>query len=153
MQFYPFFNSFIFFNTRYIVFLYLLIHFSNLTYLHFLLGKFDDKENQIHAMASLRVLLEAQKANGSLGMKTMGGKGVPNSMSCPACSDCPDCTHGIHPSMVESPSGTHVVSSNMHLDGQKDMQMPHVETSPTSNVRVIWVRLNFITSFLFSISK
>ena len=106
-------------------------------------------------MASLRVLLEAQKANGSLGMKSMGGKGVPNSISCPACSDCPDCTHGTHPSMVESPSGTHMVPSNIHHDGQKDAQMPPVEMSPTSNVRVIWVRLTFIISFslIFSIIK
>ncbi|XP_054714670.1 LOW QUALITY PROTEIN: sodium/potassium/calcium exchanger Nckx30C-like [Uloborus diversus] len=97
-------------------------------------GKLDDKANQLHAMASLKVLLEAQKANGTL----KSSKGVPNSISCPACSDCPDCTHGAHPSMVESASGAHIAPSNAaHND-----QMPPVEMSPTSNVRVIWTANN-----------
>ncbi|XP_035217661.1 sodium/potassium/calcium exchanger Nckx30C-like isoform X2 [Stegodyphus dumicola] len=95
-------------------------------------GKLDDKANQLHAIASLRVLLEAQKTNGTVGMT---GKGVPNSVSCPACSECPDCTHGAHPSMVESASG-HIMPSNVGGgEGAPDGQMPPVEMSPTSNVR------------------
>ncbi|GFS90093.1 hypothetical protein NPIL_319501 [Nephila pilipes] len=96
-------------------------------------GKLDEKANQLHAMASLRVLLEAQKANGTVNMKI--NKGVPNSISCPACSDCPDCTHGGHPSMVESPSGMHIVPTNVGGEVTDDGQMPPVENSPTSNVR------------------
>nr|XP_042898503.1 sodium/potassium/calcium exchanger Nckx30C-like isoform X2 [Parasteatoda tepidariorum] len=99
-------------------------------------GKLDDKANQLHAMASLKVLLEAQKTNGTVNMRVNQGKGVPNSISCPACSDCPDCTHGTHPSMVESPSGMHIVPSNVGGgDSSADDQMPPVEMSPTSNVR------------------
>ncbi|GFW15763.1 hypothetical protein TNCV_3582611 [Trichonephila clavipes] len=97
-------------------------------------GKLDEKANQLHAIASLRVLLEAQKANGTVNMKM--NKGVPNSISCPACSDCPDCTHGGHPSMVESPSGMHIVPTNVGGEMTDDGQMPPVENSPTSNVRV-----------------
>ncbi|GFR20050.1 hypothetical protein TNCT_187801 [Trichonephila clavata] len=96
-------------------------------------GKLDEKANQLHAIASLRVLLEAQKSNGTVNMKI--NKGVPNSISCPACSDCPDCTHGGHPSMVESPSGTHIVPTNVGGEKTDGGRMPPVENSPTSNVR------------------
>ncbi|KAF8794894.1 sodium/potassium/calcium exchanger 2-like [Argiope bruennichi] len=110
-------------------------------------GKLDEKANQLHAIASLRVLLEAQKANGAVAMKLNQGKGVPNSMSCPACADCPDCTHGGHPSMVESPSGMHIVPTNVG-EVNAEEHMPPVENSPTSNVRVIWTANNSAGTFM-----
>ncbi|GIY05667.1 hypothetical protein CDAR_534351 [Caerostris darwini] len=36
-------------------------------------GKLDEKANQLHAIASLRVLLEAQKSNGTVSMKMNQG--------------------------------------------------------------------------------
>ncbi|GBM68603.1 Sodium/potassium/calcium exchanger Nckx30C [Araneus ventricosus] len=109
--------------------------------------KLDEKANQLHAIASLRVLLEAQKTNGAVAMKMNQGKGVPNSISCPACADCPDCTHGGHPSMVESPSGMHIVPTNVG-EMTDEEHMPPVENSPTSNVRVIWTANNSAGTFM-----
>ncbi|KAG8180448.1 hypothetical protein JTE90_022794 [Oedothorax gibbosus] len=84
-------------------------------------GKLDEKETNLHAMASLRVLLEAQKTNGSA-VNTM----MKSSASCPACSDCPDCTHGVqHPGMVDSHSFAPTMTP-VAEDGGK---------SPPSNVR------------------
>ncbi|GFR22968.1 hypothetical protein TNCT_676991 [Trichonephila clavata] len=51
-------------------------------------GKLDEKASQLHAIASLRVLLDAAKANGGY----PSGVNVPPAGGCCAsCSQCPQC--------------------------------------------------------------
>ncbi|GIX96039.1 hypothetical protein CDAR_6981 [Caerostris darwini] len=58
--------------------------------LFLVLGKLDEKASQLHAIASLRVLLDAAKANGGY---PSGTHPAPTSAGgcCASCSQCPQC--------------------------------------------------------------
>ncbi|XP_054721219.1 sodium/potassium/calcium exchanger Nckx30C-like isoform X2 [Uloborus diversus] len=60
-------------------------------------GKLDEKASQLHAIASLRVLLDAAKANGGYPSGPPAGACCSSCSQCPQCVTCPTCQRPLRP--------------------------------------------------------
>lgn len=82
-------------------------------------GKLDEKASQLHAIASLRVLLDAAKANGgypsgSVSVAPPGGC-CPSCASCPQCVTCPTCQRPLRPVGGPAQDPSNPVTLNSYL--------------------------------------
>lgn len=102
-------------------------------------GKLDEKASQLHAIASLRVLLDAAKANGGYPVGNPAAAAVGGCCSacatCPSCVTCPTCNRPLVRNLLPDTStalSSYIVPSSSSTDQSTDR--PTLTTVPSVSV-------------------